>query len=66
MGEGQADDPKAMPLNEFIDEVMSILQSQPDAKEICVKRVFPLRFAAEGGQEKYEQFFEQFNDSLHK
>jgi uncharacterized oxidoreductase len=65
MGDQMAEDPKAMPLKEFIDEVMSILQSQPDAKEICVKRVDPLRFAAEGGQEKYESFFQQFNDSMH-
>ena len=54
-----------MPLKEFIDEVMSILKSQPDAKEVCVKNVYPLRFAAEGGQEKYEAFFNQFNDSVH-
>jgi uncharacterized oxidoreductase len=65
MGDRQAADPRAMPLQEFIDEVMSILQNQPDAKEICVKNVQPLRFAAAGGQEKYEQFFQQFNDSMH-
>jgi hypothetical protein len=28
--------------------------------------VYPLRFTAEGGQEKYEQFFQQFNDAMHK
>ena len=61
MGDQQADDPRAMPLDEFIDEAMSILKSQPDAKEICVKRVHPLRFAAEQSQQNYEQFFEQFN-----
>jgi len=66
MGDQQAEDPRAMPLKEFIDEVMSILKTQPDAKEICVKKVYPLRFAAEGGQEKYESFFQQFNDSMHK
>ena len=66
MGDQQAEDPKAMPLKEFIDEVMSILNSQPDVKEVCVKKVYPLRFAAEGGQEKYERFFQQFNDSMHK
>jgi uncharacterized oxidoreductase len=65
MGDHQANDPNAMPLDEFIDEVMSILKAQPDAKEICVKRVYPLRFAAEQGQEKYETFFKQFNDSMH-
>ena len=37
-----------------------------DATEICVKTVQPLRSAAEGGQQKYEQFFQQFNDSMHK
>jgi uncharacterized oxidoreductase len=66
MGDQQAEDPRAMPLKEFIDEVMSILKSQPDVKEVCVKKVYPLRFAAEGGQEKYEQFFEQLNEALNK
>lgn len=66
MGDQQANDPKAMPLQEFIGEVMSILQSQLDVKEVCVKKVYPLRFAAEGGQEKYEQFFGQFNDTMHQ
>jgi hypothetical protein len=28
--------------------------------------IYPLRFAAEGGQENYEQFFQQFNDVMHK
>ncbi|HEV3244079.1 MAG TPA: SDR family oxidoreductase [Chthoniobacterales bacterium] len=65
MGDQMAEDPRAMPLKEFIDEVMSILQSQPDAKEVCVKNVYPLRFAAEQGQEKYEEFFQTFNDSMH-
>jgi uncharacterized oxidoreductase len=65
-GDQQAKDPNAMPLNEFVDEVMGILKSQPDAKEVCVKRVYPLRFSAEHGQQKYEQFFKQFNDTMHK
>jgi uncharacterized oxidoreductase len=62
-GDQQAEDPRAMPLDEYIDEAMSILERQPDAKEICVKKVYPLRFSAEQGQQKYEEFFEQFNDS---
>jgi uncharacterized oxidoreductase len=66
MGDQQANDPNAMPLGEFIDEVMSILQSQPDVKEVCVKKVYPLRFSAEHGQQKYEEFFHQFNDAMHK
>ena len=39
---------------------------RPDIKEVCVKRVYPLRFASEGGQAKYEQFYHQFNDTMHK
>ncbi|HWN64689.1 MAG TPA: SDR family oxidoreductase [Candidatus Binatus sp.] len=64
MGDQQANDPRAMPLDEYIDEAMSILKSQPDAKEICVKKVYPLRFSTEQGQQKYEEFFQQFNDSF--
>ncbi len=64
-GDQQANDPRAMPLDEYINEAMSILKSQPDAEEICVQKVYPLRFAAEQGQEKYENFFTQFNDTMH-
>jgi uncharacterized oxidoreductase len=63
MGEHQAEDPRAMPLGEFITEVMDILKTQPATTEICVKNVRPLRFAAEGGQEKYEQVFQGLNAS---
>lgn len=62
MGEEQANDPNAMPLAEFIDEVMSILETQPGAREVLVKRVHPLRFAAEQGYEKYMEQFHTFND----
>ena len=31
-------------------EVMSILQTQPDAKEVCVKKVYPLRYADDPSQ----------------
>jgi uncharacterized oxidoreductase len=64
MGTHQANDPRAMPLAEFVREVMEILQTQPEAKEICVKRVYPLRFAAEQGQTKYEDQFLGFNNSV--
>jgi uncharacterized oxidoreductase len=65
MGDQQADDPRAMPLDDFIAEVMEILNTQSGVKEVCVKNVYPLRFAAEGGQQKYDQFFNQFNDTMH-
>ena len=49
MGEQQAVDPHAMPLAEFLDEVMAILASDPDAEEVIVERCKPLRYAAENG-----------------
>lgn len=60
MGPGQASDPNAMPLKDFIEEAMGILKTDPDVKEICVERVKPLRFAERNGT--YEEFFRQFND----
>ena len=66
MGDQQANDPRALPLDEFIDEAMSILKTQPNAREICVKKVYPLRFSAEHGQQKYEESFEQFNATAQK
>lgn len=47
---GQEDDPNAMPVEEFLDETMSILSSQPDAREILVSRVNFLRFAEREGR----------------
>ena len=64
MGERQANDPQAMPLREFIDEVMQLIETQPDANEITVKNVLSRRFAASEGPEKYDQFFEKFNDMM--
>lgn len=62
MGPQMASDPAAMPLKDFIAETMNIIKTSPDATEICVERVKPLRFAeASGG---YDAFFKQFNDSL--
>jgi uncharacterized oxidoreductase len=64
MGSGQASDPRAMPLKDFIDEVMTILKTQPDATEVLVERVKPLRFAELNGAEKYQAFFQSFNDAV--
>lgn len=59
MGEQQASDPQAMPLGEFITEVMGILTAQPDIAEVVVERCKPLRFATEGG--KFDQTFAVMN-----
>jgi uncharacterized oxidoreductase len=62
MGARQMSDPNAMPLKDFIDEVMSILKNSPEAAEICVERVKPLRGAeASGG---YDAFFQRFNAAV--
>jgi uncharacterized oxidoreductase len=61
-GSRQANDPMAMPLDEFIAETMGILQISPDATEICVERVKTLRFAERSGG--YDALFKNFNDSV--
>lgn len=63
MGSAQANDPRAMPLKEFIDEVFAILKANPNVTEVLVERVKPLRFAEQNGVEKYEAFFKSFNDA---
>ena len=45
-----ANDPRAMPLDKFIAEVMTIWKTQPTPEEICVENVKPLRFAVESGR----------------
>jgi uncharacterized oxidoreductase len=64
MGSQQAADPRAMPLKDFLAEVIAIIKTQPNATEILVERVKPLRFAASNGEEKYNAFFKQFNDAM--
>jgi uncharacterized oxidoreductase len=61
-GVRQANDPNAMPLGEFIAETINILKSSPDATEVCVERVKPLRFAESSGG--YDAFFKKFNDAI--
>lgn len=59
MGEGQANDERAMPLDAFISEVMDILKNRPDEKEVVVERCKPLRFAAQNGN--FDQVFAMIN-----
>ncbi|GHF37324.1 putative oxidoreductase [Deinococcus metalli] len=61
-GERQATDPNAMPLDEFVAEVMQILQDQPDVTEVLVQRVHAQRYAERSGQ--YDAFFQRMNDML--
>jgi uncharacterized oxidoreductase len=64
MGSHQSQDPRAMPLADFIAQVMEILTTRPNINEILVQRVLPLRYAAEQGYEKYDQFVLTFNDNM--
>ncbi len=49
MGPDQANDPHAMPLAEFIDEVIAILTANPDIDEVIVDRCKALRNAEREG-----------------
>jgi uncharacterized oxidoreductase len=64
MGSAQATDPRAMPLKDYVAETIEILKTQPNATEVLVERVKPLRFAEHNGKEKYDAFFTQFNDAM--
>jgi uncharacterized oxidoreductase len=64
MGSAQAADPRAMPLKDFLAEAIEIIKTQPNATEILVERVKPLRFAASNGEDKYNAFFQQFNEAM--
>jgi uncharacterized oxidoreductase len=58
-GPRQASDPRAMPLDEFVHEVVQILENNTIEKgEILVERVKPLRTAEKDG--KYQQFLDMF------
>jgi uncharacterized oxidoreductase len=60
-GPNQAADPRAMPLKDFIAEVMQLLSVTPTPSEILVEHVKPLRFAAKGD---YAAFFKSFNEQM--
>jgi uncharacterized oxidoreductase len=58
-GPGQASDPRAMPLQEYIDETVQLLGTNAD--EVLVERVKPLRNNA-GPNE--HAFVDKFNDMM--
>jgi uncharacterized oxidoreductase len=61
LGEQQAHDPHAQPLEEYIEQAMAILEHEPNAREVVVERARALRFAADGGTKKYDAIYEQYN-----
>jgi short-subunit dehydrogenase involved in D-alanine esterification of teichoic acids len=58
---GQENSEFAMPLEEFVAEVIALLEAQPDAKEIQVERVKSLRYGEARGD--YDQVVETLNAS---
>lgn len=56
---GHEENEAAMPLDEFIDEVLGLLESQPDATEIQVERVKFLRYGEARGD--YDQVVATLN-----
>jgi uncharacterized oxidoreductase len=57
-----ASDPRAMPLDKYIAEVMEILKTKPAVTEISVENVKRLRLAAESGQ--YDAVFVGLNQAM--
>ncbi|WP_445167484.1 SDR family oxidoreductase [Mycolicibacterium sp. Dal123E01] len=56
---GQEDSEFAMPLDDFVGEVVSLLETQPDAREILVDNVKFLRYGEARGD--YDQVVETLN-----
>ncbi|MFB7241929.1 oxidoreductase [Streptomyces populi] len=59
---GHEENEHAMPLDEFVAEVMSLIESRPDAKEIQVERVKFLRYGEARGD--YDQVVATLNPAL--
>jgi len=58
---GQEDSDFAIPLQEFVDEVVGLLESQPDAHEILVERVKFLRYGEARGD--YDKVVATLNEA---
>ena len=60
---GQSNEPSAMPLEEFLDESVSLFETQPDAHEILVERVKFLRNAEIEG--RYDDVLAMLSNRSH-
>lgn len=57
-----AEDPRAMPLKDFLAQTVEILSMQPTPAEICVEKVHVLRFAETSGN--FNAIFKGLNDAM--
>jgi uncharacterized oxidoreductase len=55
-------DPRGMPVDEFITETMTLLQTQPAADEIVVERAKGFRFAERDGA--FDEIYPAFNERM--
>lgn len=55
-------DPKAMPLQDYIDETIALLQANPQADEIVVERVKAFRYAERDGT--FDDIYPRFNEAV--
>ena len=55
-------DPRGMPLDEFITETMTLLQTKPEADEIVVERAKGFRFAERDGA--FDEIYPVFNEKM--
>ena len=55
-------DPRGMPLDEYITETMTLLQTEPEADEIVVERAKGFRFAERNGA--YDDIYPGFNERM--
>ncbi|GAA3633389.1 SDR family NAD(P)-dependent oxidoreductase [Kineosporia mesophila] len=62
MGDDQANDPNAMPLQDFVDESVGLLSQQPTPREVTVERVRAQRHAVVNGI--YDQMLTRFSGAL--
>jgi uncharacterized oxidoreductase len=59
---GRGFDPRAMPLDDFVAEMMTLWQDQPQADEIVVERAKAFRFAERDGT--YDDIYPAFNEAI--
>jgi uncharacterized oxidoreductase len=50
MGERQASDPNAMPLAKYLADTFAILEGEPEAEQVVIEGVAPLRYAEAKGE----------------
>ena len=55
-------DPRGLPVDEFIDEVMTLLKTRPDDDEIVVERAKGFRFAERDGA--FDEIYPVFNEKM--